>query len=183
MTITMASQGSLRPVFFRFMRPTARLARSGMIAAVFRGPVFDVLRDEVILFSETVDAIAIGGWIFFANRNNFDRSFEFLALIQERAAQTFDAITEHIAIDGVARLRAAATKDVNMMAKLASIQRKIDGHPKYTKALQTSRLLAFLDRNPHVDVDLVGKGAGRRLLFVGTPQRRWKILSSLMMIT
>jgi Domain of unknown function (DUF4868) len=179
MTITMASRGSLRPAFFRFMRPTARLARSGLVAAIFRGPAFDVLRDEVLLFSENVDAIAIGGWIFFANRNNFDRSFEFLALIQQKAAQTFDDITAHLAIDGLAELRAAATKDVNMMAKLASIQRKIDKHPEYTKALQMAQLLAFIDSNPHVDMDIVGEGADRRLLFIAAPQRRWKILKLL----
>ena len=178
-TITMASHGSLRPFFFRFMRPTARLARSGLVAAIFRGAAFDVLRDEVLLISETVDAIAIGDWIFFANRNNFDRSFEFLALIQKKAAQTFDAITAQIVIDGLAELRASATKDVNMMAKMASIQRKIDKHPEYTKALQMSNLLAFIDSNPHVDVDVVGEGSDRRLLFVGTPQRRWKILKLL----
>ena len=51
-TIMMASQGPLRSIFFRFMRPTARLARSRYLAAVFRGPAFDVLRDEVLLFNE-----------------------------------------------------------------------------------------------------------------------------------
>jgi hypothetical protein len=133
----------------------------------------------VLLFNEDVDAIAIGGWIFFANRNNFDRSFEFLALVQESAAQTFDAVTEHLTIDGLAELRAAVTKDVNMMAKLASIQRKIDKHPEYTKVLQMIPLLAFIDSNPHVDVDVVGEGADRRLLFLAAPQRRWKILKLL----
>ena len=179
MTITIASRGSLRPAFFRFMRPTARLARSGLVAAIFRGAAFDVLRDEVLLFNEDVDAIAVGGWIFFANRNNFDRSFEFLSLVQEKAAQTFDTVTEHLAIDGLAELRAAATKDVNMMAKLASIQRKIDKHPEYMKTLQMVQLLAFIDSNPYVDVDVVGEGADRRLLFITTPQRRWKILKLL----
>jgi len=179
MTITMASQGSLRSIFFRFMRPTARLARSRYLAAVFRGPAFDVLRDEVLLFNEWVDAISTGGWIFFANRYNFDRSFEFFAQVQAKAAQTFDTVTAQLAIEGLPELRASVTSDVNMMTKMASIQRKIELHPEYAKALQMSRLLAFIDSNPQIDIDVVGEGSDRKLLFSGSPQRRWKILKLL----
>jgi hypothetical protein len=178
-TMTMLSQGTMRCTFFRFMRPTARLARSRVIATVFRGPTFDILRDELLLFSESIDAIRTEEWIFFSNRSNFDRSFEFFAQIQQRAASTFDAITAQIAIHGMAELRAAATKDINMMAKLSSIQRKIDSRPEYAEALQMERLLKFIDANPHVDVDVTGEGASRQLVFIGSPQRRWKILKLL----
>jgi hypothetical protein len=179
MVMTMMSQGPLQSTFVRFMRPAARLARSGLVATVFRGAAFDVLHEEVLLFRESVDAIVTGGWVFFANRNNFDRSFEFLARMQERAAAIFETITAHIEIKGIEELRAAATSDINMMAKLSSIQRKIDGHPEYVKALETNRLLEFVDHNPHIDVDVAGDGPERQLLFVASPQRRWKILKLL----
>lgn len=179
MTITMTSEGSLRSIFFRFMRPTSRLARSGLVAAVFRGPAFDILRDEVLLFRKPVDAISVGEWIFFSNRSNFDRSFEFLTQIKEKAAETFDTVTEQLAIEGYAQLRASVTSDVNMMAKMASIQRKIDKRPEYAKALQMSNLLAFIDGNTHIDIDVSGEGPDRKLLFIGSPQHRWKILKLL----
>jgi hypothetical protein len=179
MTITLVSQDSLKAAFFRFMRPTARLARSGLVAAIFRDPAFDTLDDDVLFFNEAIDAISTGGRIFFTNRSNFDRTFEFLALLHAKAVEIFDTVTGGLKIEGLVELRTAATTDINMISKLGSIQRKISIHPEYLKALHMDRLLAFIDNNPHVDVDLAGDGATRRLVFLPNPQRRWKILKLL----
>ena len=178
-TITMASKGTLHCAFFRFMRPGARLARSRLIATIFRDPTFDTLDDEVFLFRESIDAISVGGQMYLKNRNNFDRYFEFITLMHQKATEIFDRITKNLTIDGVAELRKAATSDVNMMSKLASIQHKIDLHPEYIDALRMDRLLEFIDNNPGVEVDLVGKGTERRLVFVSNNERRWKILKLL----
>ncbi len=182
MTITTSESGGderIGATFYRITRNTARLAQSRRFAAIFRGGAFDKLEDEVLLFNNEVDAIATQGHVFFTNRHNFDRAFGHLGELREAATRTFEQVTRDLAIDGIDDLRTAATVDMNMMAKMASIQRKIDAEPRYAAALTMENLLKFIDEHPHVDVDLEGQGSARRLVFKAGPAYRYKILKLL----
>lgn len=182
MTITTsvsANDPTIRATFFRVTRNTAVMARTRRFAAVYRNGAFDSLKEEVLLFNDEVDAIALGDFIYFSNRHTFERSFGFLESLRARAADTFTLVTRDLKIDGFDELRRAATTDINMMAKMASIRRKLDSNPRYATAMTMGNLLKFIDSNPHVDVPIVGTGDNRRLEFHASPSTRWKILKLL----
>lgn len=182
MTITTSESDDDEPIratFYRITRNTARLAQSRRFAAIFRDGAFDRLDDEVLLFNHEVDAIATQGHVFFTNRHNFERAFDHVGELREAATRTFEQVCRDLSIDGMDELRSAATGDMNMMAKMASIQRKIDAEPRYAAALTMANLLQFIDRSPGVDVDLDGQGDDRRLVFRSAPAHRYKILKLL----
>lgn len=164
---------------FRVTRASAVLKRTGKIAALFSGGVFNDVDDDILLFDATVDAISVGGATFFTNSHSFMLTFQFVRQMQEAAADTFKTVTRDMRINGLGALRAAATRDVNMMSKMASIQRKLNALPQYAEALKMSNLLNFIDSHPHVDIDLEGEGEERRFVFSNSPTRRYKILKLL----
>ncbi|ROS39388.1 Kiwa anti-phage protein KwaB-like domain-containing protein [Amycolatopsis thermoflava] len=182
MTIT-TSASDLAPkqvvTFYRITRNTARLAKARRVAGILRNGAFDKLDDEVVLFNNEVDAISFGGFIFFLKKGVFERSFGFVEGLKRQAGATFDEVIGPLAIDGSDELRRAVTSDINMMAKMASIKRKLDANLSYAKAMTMDNLLAFVDANPHIDVEVVGEGADRSFVFRTAPSSRYKILKLL----
>jgi hypothetical protein len=182
MTITTDSPqgGSTEHVtFYRITRNTARLAQAGRIAAIVRGNAFDYLDDEVILFNLEVDAITFDGYVFFRKKGLFERAFGFVEALKRQARHTFEQVIAVLNIDGMEDLRSAATTDINMVAKMASIKRKLDEHPSYKEAMTMPKLLAFIDANPQIDVETSGSGDNRALVFRRAPASRFKILKLL----
>jgi hypothetical protein len=155
------------------------LAKAKRLAAIFRGGGFDKLDDEVILFNQSVDAIAFHGYVFFMAKGVFERAFGFVEDLKRHAAQTFDRLIGILRIDGMEEFRRSATSDINMMAKMASIWRKVEANTDYVEAVSMENLLKFIDMNDHVEVETVGEGAARSLVFKSSPKTRYKILKLL----
>lgn len=178
-TSTSENDPNVQATFFRITRNTALLARTRRFAAIYKGGSFDSLKDEVVLFNYEIDAIAFGGYVYFSNRHMFERSFGFLEKLREHASETFELTTAGLAINELDEFRRAATSDINMMAKMASIRRKIDSDPRYAEAMTMENLLKFMDANPHIDVPVVGEGQERRFEFQSSPATRYRILKLL----
>ena len=66
-----------------------------------------------------------------------------------------------------------------MMAKMASVRRSIESDPDYARAMTMDRLIAYIEQHPHVDIDVVGSGSSRELVFDPRPARRFQILKLL----
>jgi hypothetical protein len=65
-----------------------------------------------------------------------------------------------------------------MMRKLLSIQHKMK-QPGYPEALDMPSVLTFLERNPHIDVEIDKTGETPALVFSPRPQHRWALLKLL----
>ncbi len=165
--------------FHRILRPTFRLSRSRFFGALFRGAAYDQLTEEVLLFDDRIDVVVAHGMAFFENRASFERVFGFLEQMQAQARDTFARVTQGLEIEGLAELEKAATTEVNMMAKMESIKRKLDSHPAYEQAMVMPKLMDFLATHPEADVEIQHVGGLPKLVFHNDPQRRWKILKLL----
>ncbi|KFZ77666.1 hypothetical protein ED92_38080 [Amycolatopsis sp. MJM2582] len=131
------------------------------------------------MFNQSVDAIAFQGYVFFTAKGVFERAFGFVEDLKRHATQVFDSLIGILRIEGMDDFRRAATSDINMMAKMASIWRKVESNPEYAEAVSMQNLLKFIDVNEHVEVETVGRGRKRSLVFKPSPKTRYKILKLL----
>jgi hypothetical protein len=66
-----------------------------------------------------------------------------------------------------------------MMAKMASIRRSMDEDPSYAAAMTMPKLLAYVEANPVVDIEIEGTGANRSLVFNPSTATRFQIVKLL----
>jgi len=165
--------------FWRELRPTARLERSRVVAALWRGDRFDRLAEEhVLLLDGRFDAVVVGGMALFTAKGTFERLFDFVAELRRSAAATYLEVTRELRIEGAADLEAACTSNPAMMAKMASIRRHLEGDTGYREAMTMDRLVAFVQAHPETEVEVTGCGDQARLVF-RSDRRRYKILKLL----
>jgi Domain of unknown function (DUF4868) len=169
-----------RPVVFvQAMAGSQVVARSKKFGVLVKKGVIDVPKGDLLLLNQSVTAIITGGLIFFANRLAFQKLFNLLKELQERAEATFREVADGLRIDGFDQMVIAVTTQSQMVGKMASIQSKIDKYPKYKDALTMPKLLAFVRSHPECQVELSGAGDDAKLIFQPDPQHRFKILKLL----
>src|SRR5207244_4475344 len=101
------------------------LRRTRKIAAVMRGATYDELDEDPLIFDDTFDAVVAENSVLIVNQGAFQRSIGFLEQAQQLARDTLDQLTAQLEIANLADFTAAATSDVNMIAKIRSIAEKI----------------------------------------------------------
>lgn len=167
-------------VFIQALSANQIVARSRRgIGLLIRRGWIDAPRGDLLLFSRDVAAVVIGNLAFFKDRAGFQRIFGFLQEMQEQAAATLEAVTQHLRIDGLDQMQTAVTRSPQMLGKMASIQRKLNQYPEYQAALTMDRLTAFVRTHPECEVEITGDGDGARFVFRSDAQHRYKILKLL----
>ena len=166
-------------VYIENLRGSQVVARSTKLGVVLRRGVLDVPNGEILMLTGDVIAILTGDYIFFRNRSTFQLIFGLMDELRQQAAATFAIVTAQLEIDGLEEMEAAVTGAPNMLAKMASIQRKLDLYPKYQEAMTMPKLIAFVQAHPECGVPLSGEGANTKLVFRNNPQTRFKILKLL----
>lgn len=166
-------------VYVQNLRDGQVVARSTRVGVVIRRGVLDVPNGEILMLTSDVVAVLTGDYIFFRNRAAFQLLFGLMDELRQQAATTFAAVTAQLQIEGLEQMEAAVTGAPNMLAKMASIQRKLDQYPQYREALTMKKLTAFVRAHPECGVPLTGRGANTRLVFRKDPQTRFKILKLL----
>jgi len=163
--------------FYRELKPTSRLDRSPTFAALFSAGWFSkIVDDHVLLFDRRFDAIVTDGVALFTSKAVFERLFDFFAQVEASAKQTFTTITAKLRIDRIADMQAACTSNPAMMAKMASVQRRLDADPEYADAMTMRKLLRYVRAHAETGVEITGTGAQAQLSFHPDPARRYKIL-------
>jgi hypothetical protein len=163
--------------FYRELRPTAVLDRSRFFAAAWSNGRYNKIRTEnTLLFDRKFDAVVIDGVALFTSKATFERIFDFLQEVRRNAVETYDMVIDGLRIDGAPRLYEACTTDPNMMAKMASIRRKLESDPAYRDAMTMPKIVAYVRNNPATGVEITGSGPSATLVFHADPRRRWKIL-------
>lgn len=166
--------------FYRIADTLLQLKKARFLALLQEGDVFDQLNPASMLLLRTdFDVIVIDGFAFFDKKSTFERAFGFLDKLRAESLTTFNAVTAGLRIEGLDQLRAACTSQVQMMSKMSSIKRSMDSDPAYASAMTTSNLIDYIENHPHVDIDIVGSGAHRKIVFDPKPKRRFQILKLL----
>lgn len=173
------STGSGQAVFYRALSPSSAIGFRGKLPIVRRGDRFDVVDDRTLVLDRQIDAIVVGGFVFFDNRRRFQRIFGLLDELRKQAAQTFDQVTAGLRIENLDGLRQAATTQLQMLGKMASIAKKLETIPAYKQALTMERLVDFVKAHPYTEVLISGEGDEVRLVFQSDVKHRFKILKLL----
>jgi Kiwa protein KwaB-like len=153
-------------LWVHFVRETSvrsRLTKSGKIAAILTGGVYDRLEEDVLLFDQRFDAIVSDEFVFLANQRQFERSLAFTEEAGKAAQSTLVAVTANVDIENKDELLAAAGKDTNMIAKLRGIQAKVNASPAYLTAMTTQHLVQFIKGRPDLEIEVVGTAGTRSL--------------------
>jgi hypothetical protein len=164
--------------FFKSKGETLRLRRTRKIAAVMRGATYDELHEDPLIFDASYDAIVVDDIVFVVNQGAFQRSLGFVEQARELAGETIDELAAQLEITNMDDFRAAATSDINMVAKVRSIAEKMTANPAYAAAMTTDSVIDFAQAN-NIDIDFEVVDGRRRLVFHAEPARRWRILKLL----
>jgi Domain of unknown function (DUF4868) len=151
----------------------------GIRILIPRDGIFERIDSEVVYYEPGFDALVFGDHVFVTSITTLQRSLGSTDRARAMATKTFARATSKLAIEGAEELAAAVATDPAMVAKMAQLSRILDSEPEYAALLTTERILAFLDRNPHVPIATTGTGDERRLLFEASPQKRYLIVKAL----
>lgn len=166
--------------FYRVADSMLQLKKSKLLGLLQEGGVYGRMEPtDVLLLRTDFEVVVIDGYAFFTKKLTFERAFGFLEKLRKESLETFNTVTKHLRIRGLDALRDACTSQSQMMAKMASIRRSLESDADYAKAMTMERLAAYIQEHPHVDIELVGSGAERELVFDPKPARRFQILKLL----
>jgi Domain of unknown function (DUF4868) len=161
-------------VFVRNFRPTTNeLTRSGKLALFGEAGQFDRVRQPIFLFDQIIDCYYWDDYLFIRNTTQFQRIFGYFQRLRERADAIVDAILERVPVDNADEFRRACVGQQQMMSKLAQISEK-----EYFDEITLDDLSQTID-DFGLEIEIVGAGADRKLVFERTPDRRWLILKLL----
>lgn len=166
--------------FYRVADSLMQLKKAKVLGLVLENGVYNRVEPADILLMRTeFDVIVVDNFAFFSKKSTFERAFGFLDELRSASAATFDAVTGGLQIEGADAFKAACTSQIQMMSKMSSIKRSMDEDREYAGAMTTTNLIAYIEANPDVDIDVVGTGDDRRLVFDPAPARRFQILKLL----
>jgi nucleotide-binding universal stress UspA family protein len=166
--------------FYRVADTLLQFTKNKVFSLIRRDGQYDRLAPaDVLLMRAEFDVVVIDGHAFFFLKPTFERAFGFLEELKKASAATFDSVTNGLRITGLAELRAACTTQPQMMAKMASIRRSMDEDPSYAAAMTMPKLLAYVEANPLVNIEIEGTGATRSLVFNPAPATRFQIVKLL----
>lgn len=179
LTARLSTAAGVAVTFWRQLRPTMRLERARLLPALWTGDRYVRLEQEhVLLLDGRFDAVVVGGVALFTGKAVFEKMFDLVAELRRSSAATFASVTRDLRIEGLAQLETACTSQPAMMAKLASVQRRLDSDPGYREAMTMDRVVEFVLAHPETEVEVLGTGADARLVF-RSDHRRYKILKLL----
>jgi len=111
--------------------------------------------------------------MFIRNVVAFQRIFSYFQELRAKADETVTTILAQIPISNADAFRAAGTGQMQMMSKLAQIARK-----PYLNRVTIQDIRRTIDEF-QLDVQIVEENGQEKLLFEGTPNKRWLILKLL----
>lgn len=175
----LSTSAGVAVTFWRQLRPTMRLERARVLPALWTGDRYVRLEQEhVLLLDGRFDAVVAGGVALFTGKAAFEKMFDLVAELRRSSAATFASVTRDLRIEGLAELEAACTSQPAMMAKMASVQRRLDSDTGYREAMTMDRVVEFVLAHPETEVEVTGTGDDARLVF-RSDRRRYKILKLL----
>lgn len=162
-----------RAVFFRTYSPKKELTRRAGFAALFSHGSYDKVDTKIFLFDRGIDCFAWENYLFIHNVGGFQRIFNYFEELRAAADQALDRVLAQIPISNEEEFRRACTGQLQMISKLTQIASK-----PYLSCVTMREIRRTIDAF-HIDVRTVGENGNERLLFEGSPSKRWLILKLL----
>jgi len=167
-------------IMFRVADSLFQLKAAKYLALVRHGQVYDRLDSaDVMLLRRNFDVVLVDGVAFFELKSTFERAFGFLDQLRANSAATFEQVTANLNIRGLDKMKAACTKQSQMMAKMASIRRSMDEDSEYAAAMTMDRLVAFVRERDYIDVDIETEGDKDFLVYHDDVTKRFQLLKLL----
>lgn len=180
LAIRFTDDSGLTTIMFRVADSLFQFRASKYLALVRRGEVYDrLVPADVMLLRRDFDVVFVNGVAFFEHKSTFERAFGFLDQLRATSAETFDQVTANLRIRGLEKMKAACTKQSQMMAKMASIRRSMDEDPDYAAAMTMDRLVAFVRDRDYIDVEIALEGDAEVLVYRDDVRNRFQILKLL----
>jgi len=161
------------------------LAKGKRIVAFWNGERFASLDAQPLVIDRSLRLFAFGATgetpppiMVMKSNNAYESLFGALPDLKVQAAETFTATLGKLPIVGGEELQAACESDLNMMRKLLSIKHRME-QPGYPDAVDMPSVVAFLERNPHVNVPIETTDGSPTLVFRPQAQQRWALLKLL----
>ena len=173
-----ANDGAELARIYQGFSPEKALARGKRILAFWNGEQFASLDAQPLVIDRTLRLFVLDGAMIMKSNNAYESLFGPIPDLREQAASTYTATFARLPINGGDELRAACESDINMMRKLLSIAARMQ-QPGYPDAIDMPSVMAFLERNPHIDVPVDTSGEAPALVFQAQAQRRWALLKLL----
>lgn len=167
-------------IMFRVADSLFQLRAAKYLALVRHGDVFDrLVPADVMLLRRSFDVVLVDGVAFFEHKSTFERAFGFLDQLRTTSATTFEEVTANLRIRGLDEMKAACTKQSQMMAKMASIRRSMDEDPEYAAAMTMDRLVAFVRERDYISVGIETVNGEDFLVYEDDVTRRFQLLKLL----
>lgn len=177
MLVVRVRVGDVNVKFYREIASSAWLAQSKKVALFWADGHFDKIDSKnVLIFDGAFDAVVVDGFALFTAKYKFERIFSFGAEIARQSRETLTKITKNLRIRGYEEMERACTTNPGMMAKLASVARRMQEDAGYAGAMTMDNLVPFVHEHPETGVEVIGEGANSELVFYNDPGRRFKIL-------
>jgi hypothetical protein len=160
-------------VFFREFSRKKELTRSGCIPLMSEKGTFGRVKDKIFLFDDDVDCFSWRGYLFVKNVPAFQRIFGYFDALIRKAEQTIRAVAIRIPISNIGDFTNACKANPRMLSKLAQIAEK----PYLSKITMTDikRVITKFG----IDVTIAKEAGVEKLVFEGSPAKRWNILKLL----
>ena len=162
-----------RAVFFRTYSAKKELSRGASFGALLSHGSYNKVEEKLFLFDRETDCFAWDGYLFIKNVSAFQRIFGYFDALRANANATLDTVLARIHVSNDAAFRATCTGQMQMLAKMAQIARK-----PYLHRVTMRDIRRTID-DFHLDVPIVQEDGHDKLVFDGSPARRWLILKLL----
>lgn len=160
-------------VFFREFSRKKELTRSGCIPLMSEKGTYGRVEQKIFLFDDDVDCFSWRRYLFVKNVAAFQRIFGYFEALIRKAEQTIRAVVIRIPISNIDDFTSACKANPRMLSKLAQVAEK----PYLSKITMTDikRVIAKF----RIDVKIVRVAGVEKLIFEGSPVKRWNILKLL----
>ena len=160
-------------VFFREFGRKKELTRSGLIPLMSEKGTYGRVMKKIFLFDDDVDCFSWDGYLFISSVPAFQRIFRYFDALTRKAQQTIRWVTRRIPISNIDDFTKACNANLLMLSKLAQVA----GKPYLAKLTMTD-IKRVIDEFG-IDVKITTEAGVEKLVFEGSPAKRWNILKLL----
>jgi hypothetical protein len=165
--------GQRKAIFFRSYSPRKELTRSGGFAIMLSAGTYRKVTRSTFVFDEDFDCVAYRGFVFVKHIAAFQRIFRYFEAIRDQANEVVSAVIERVPIENDNQFRAACVGNVQMAERLTRLVRK-----EYFDRITMGDIRRTIEQF-NLDVQIVEDGGEEKLVFDGSPARRWLIVKLL----
>lgn len=155
--------------FYR-RRRLKKVASHGRLTAWTSDSEFDTIRSDAYVFDDKIDFFRFRNSLYVAGKNGFVTAFRIIEDLRSKVDSNLDTVTANVSIQNEPAFRQACKGNPAMISKLAHAASR-----PYINDLKMDDLVEVINEFD-LDIDVVGSGNNRKLVFDDTFGKQWPIL-------